>query len=48
MGVRAAINAFKVIWTYSQTFLNVDIHLVDFHFMKENFVIDNNIMQLNI
>ena len=37
MNVGAAINAFKVLWTYPETFSNPAIHLEDFHFMKENF-----------
>ena len=33
----AAINAYKVIWNYLGQFVNVLLHLGDFHFMKENF-----------
>ena len=37
LDVGAAINAYKVIWSYPDLFKNVMIHLGDFHFMKENF-----------
>ena len=37
MNVGAAINAFKVLWTYPEIFSNPAIYLEDFHFMKENF-----------
>ena len=38
LNVGAAIDAFKVVLrTYPEAFLNVVIHLRDFHFMKENF-----------
>ena len=39
LDVGAAINAFKLLWKYSQEFSNVVIHLGDFHNMKENFKI---------
>ena len=35
----AAVNAFKLVWNYPDTFDNVVIHLGDFHFMKEIFSI---------
>ena len=34
--VGVAINAFKGLWTYPETFSNVVIHIGDFHFLKEN------------
>ena len=37
LDVGAAINAYKVIWSYPDLFKNVMIHLGDFHFIKENF-----------
>ena len=37
LDVGAAINAYKLLWKYSQEFANVVIHLGDFHIMKENF-----------
>ena len=37
LDVGAAINAYKLLWKYSQQFSNVIIHLADFHMMKENF-----------
>lgn len=37
LDVGAAINAFKVLWTYPDIFSNVVLHLGDFHLMKENF-----------
>ena len=36
LDVGAAINAYKVIWNYPDTFRNIMIHLGDFHFIKEN------------
>ena len=35
----AALNAFKVLWNYPDKFKNIAIHLGDFHYMKEIFVI---------
>ena len=37
MNMAAAINAFKVLRTYPETFSNAAIHLEGFHFMKKNF-----------
>ena len=37
LDVGPAINAYKLLWKYSQQFSNVIIHLGDFHMMKENF-----------
>ena len=34
--VGAAINAFKELYTYPETFSNVVLHFGDFHFSKEN------------
>ena len=39
----AAMNAYKLIWNYSEKFANVVIHLGDFHFMNESF---NNLRML--
>ena len=39
LDVGAAMNAFKVVWNYPETFHNVVIHLGDFHLMKEIFSI---------
>ena len=39
LDVGAAMNAFKVVWNYPETFSNVVIHLGDFHLMKEIFSI---------
>ena len=36
----AAINIFKELWTYSETFSNVVIHLGNFHVLKENFKVN--------
>ena len=33
----AAMDAYKLIWNYSEKFANVVIHLGDFHFMKKSF-----------
>ena len=33
--VGAAINAFKELWAYPETFSNVVLHIGDFHFLKE-------------
>ena len=35
LDVGAAMNAYKVIWSFQDQFKNVLIHLADFHFMKE-------------
>ena len=35
----AAVNAYKLIWNYPTVFDNVIVHLGDFHFMKEIFVV---------
>ena len=35
----AAMNAYKLVWNYPEIFGNVIIHLGDFHFMKEIFLI---------
>ena len=45
LDVGAAINAFKLLWKYSQQFSNVIIHLGDFHTMKENFKIMGLLLQ---
>ena len=45
LGVGAAINAFKLLWKYSQQFSNVIIHLRDFHIIKENFKVMGLIVQ---
>ena len=37
LDVGAVTNAFKYLWSNNDSFLNVVIHLGDFHFMKENF-----------
>ena len=37
LDVGGAKNAFKMSWSYSETFSNLVIHLVDFQFIKENF-----------
>ena len=37
LDVGAAINVYKVIWSYPEQFANVLLHLGDFYFMKENF-----------
>jgi len=37
LDVGAAINAYKTVWSYPETYKNVFIHLGCFHFMKENF-----------
>ena len=36
LDVGAAMNAFKVLWNYKQSYSNSMIHLGDFHFLKEN------------
>ena len=33
--VGAAINAFKELWAYPETFSNVVLHIGDFHFLRE-------------
>ena len=42
----AAMNAYKLIWNYSEKFANVVIHLGDFHFMKESFSILGMLVQV--
>ena len=39
LDIGAAINCYKLIWNYQYQFSNVIVHLGDFHFMKENFLI---------
>ena len=39
LDVGAAINAYKTIWSHPDKFGNVIIHLGDFHFIKENFLV---------
>jgi hypothetical protein len=39
LDVGAAMNAYKFIWTHTEQYRNVCIHLGMFHFMKENFKI---------
>ena len=41
----ATMNAYKLIWNYSEKFANVVIHLGDFHFMKESFNILGMLVQ---
>lgn len=45
LDVGAAINAYKLVWKYSQQFSNVVIHLGDFHVLKENFKIMGLLLQ---
>ena len=33
------MNAFKVLWNYLEKFSNIVIHLGDFHYMKEGFIL---------
>ena len=40
LDVGAAINAFKELWTYPETFSNVVLHIGDFHFLKKNFKVN--------
>ena len=44
LGVGAAINAYKLLWKYSQQFSNVIIHQ-GFHVMKENFKVMGLLVQ---
>ena len=37
MDMGATINAYKMIWNFPEKFVNIVIHLGDFHLMKENF-----------
>ena len=37
LDVRAAINAYKLLWNEPERFKNIVLHLGDFHFIKENF-----------
>ena len=37
--IGAAMNAFKVLWNYPEKFSNIVIHLGDFHYMKEGFIL---------
>ena len=37
--IGAAVNAFKVLWNYPEKFSNIVIHLGDFHYMKEGFIL---------
>ena len=37
MDMRAAINAYKMIWNFPEKFGNTVIHPGDFHLIKENF-----------
>ena len=39
LGLGAAMNAYRVVWSYPEIFSNVIIHLGDFHLMKEIFQI---------
>ena len=39
LDVGAAINAYKTMWSQPEMFRNIVIHLGDFHFMKENFLV---------
>ena len=41
------MNAYKLIWNYSEKFANVVIHLGDFHFMKESFNILGMLVQVS-
>ena len=41
----AALNAYKLIWNYPDTFQNVIIHLGDFHFLKEAFNVLGQLVQ---
>ena len=40
LDVGTAINAFKELWAYPETFSNVVFHFEDFHFLKENFKVN--------
>ena len=37
--IGAAMNVFKVLWNYPEKFSNIVIHLGDFHYMKEDFIL---------
>ena len=39
LDVDAAMSAFKLLWNYPEKFGDVIIHLEDFHFIKENFIL---------
>ena len=39
LDVGAAVNAYKTLWGNQEIFSNVVVHLGDFHFMKENFLV---------
>ena len=41
--VGAAINAFKELYTYPETFSSVVLHFGDFHFLKENFKVNSKL-----
>ena len=43
LDIGAAINTYKVLWSYPNIFKNIVIHLGDFHFMKENFKVIGNL-----
>ena len=43
LDIGAAINAYKVLWSYPSIFKNIVIHPGDFHFMKENFNVTGNL-----
>ena len=45
LDIGAAINAYKVLWSYPNIFKNIVIHLGDFHFMKENFKVTGNFVK---
>ena len=40
LDVGTAINAFKELWAYPETFSNVVFHFGDFDFLKENFKVN--------
>ena len=42
--VRAAMNAYKFVWSNPERFKNVVIHLGDFHFIKENFQVSPHLV----
>ena len=43
LDVGAAINAFKELYTYPETFSNVVLHFGDFHFLKEKFKVNSKL-----
>ena len=45
LDIGAAINAYKVLWSYPNIFKNIVFHLGDFHFMKENFKVIGNFVK---